>query len=143
MADVGEKPATLRQALAKAELLVPPRVMAAIRGGRLPKGDAIAVAQVAGIQAAKRAAELLPLCHPLRITHVDVDIHMEAYKAVILAKVTAKESTGVEMEALTAAAAAALTLYDMTKSLERGMKISNICLLEKSGGRSGTWRRKG
>ncbi len=141
MVDVGGKPASLRQAIAKAELHAPQRVIAAIRRGRLPKGDAIAAAQVAGIQAAKRTAELLPLCHPLRLTHVDVDCHLDGNKVIIVAKVMAKESTGVEMEALTACAAAALTLYDMTKSLHRGTRITNLCLLEKSGGRSGTWRK--
>jgi len=141
MVEVGDKPLTLRQALAKAELIVSPAVMAAIRKRRLPKGDVIAAAQIAGIQAAKRTAELIPLCHPLQLTHVDVDIHLEDSKVIVLTKVTARESTGVEMEALTAAATAALTIYDMTKSLDHGMKVSNLCLLEKRGGRSGVWRR--
>lgn len=141
MVDVSDKPDTLRQAIAKAELRANPAVMAAIRQGRLPKGDVIAAAQLAGIQAAKRTAEWIPLCHPLNITHVDVDCHVDHSKVIVVAKVIAKESTGVEMEALTAAAAAALTLYDMTKSLNHGMRITNLCLLEKTGGRSGTWRR--
>lgn len=142
MVDVGEKPATLRQALAKAELVVSPKVMEYIRERRLPKGDVITTAQIAGIQAAKRTAELIPLCHPLRLTHVDVDIQLEDSRVMVLAKVTAKESTGVEMEALTAAATAALTIYDMAKSLDHGMRITNLCLLEKTGGRSGTWKRR-
>ena len=142
MVDVSQKPETLRQAIAKAELHADPKVIRAICQRHLPKGDAIASCQVAGIQAAKRTAELLPLCHPLRLTHVDVDCHLDGSKVIIVAKVTAKESTGVEMEALTACAVAALTLYDTTKSLDRGMRITNLCLLKKSGGRSGTWLRR-
>lgn len=143
MVDVGEKPATLRQAMAKAELHASAKVLTAIREKHLPKGNVFAAAQIAGIQAAKRTADFIPLCHPLRLTHVNVDVHLNRSKVIILAKVTAKESTGVEMEALTAAAAAALTIYDMTKSLDRGMKITNLCLLRKSGGRSGTWISRG
>lgn len=142
MVDVGKKPATLRQAIAKVELHAGPRVLRAIRRRNLPKGDVFAAAQIAGIQAAKRTAEILPLCHPLRLTHVEVVAHVNQSKVILLAKVTARESTGVEMEALTAAAAASLTVYDMTKSLDRGMTITNLCLLKKSGGRSGTWIRR-
>ena len=141
MVDVGAKGATLRQAIAKVELHADPKVIAAIRDGKLPKGEAIAAAQIAGIQAAKKTAELIPLCHPLQVTHVDVDCHPDGSKVIIVTKVTARESTGVEMEALVAASTTALTLYDMTKSLDRGMRITNLCLLEKSGGRSGTWKR--
>ncbi len=142
MADVGEKPATLRRAVAQAELRAKPKVIAAIRNRRLPKGDVVSAAQIAGIQAAKKTAETIPLCHPLQLTYVDIDCRVEDSKVTLIAKVAAKESTGVEMEALTACAAAALTVYDMTKSLDRGMRVTNLCLLEKSGGRSGTWRRK-
>lgn len=141
MVDVGAKPETLRQAIAKVELHASPKVIAAIRNGKLPKGDVIAAAHIAGILGAKKTAELIPLCHPLRLCHVDVDCHLDRTKVIIVTEVTAKESTGVEMEALMAASMAALTLYDMTKSLDHGMKITNLCLLKKSGGRSGTWIR--
>ena len=142
MVDVGGKPATLRRAVAKAEVHASPAVLRAIRQGRLPKGDVISAAKIAGIQAAKRTSEMLPLCHPLRLTHVDVDCALDRSKVIVVTTVAAKESTGVEMEALTACATAALTIYDMAKSLDRGMRITNLCLLEKSGGRSGTWRRR-
>ena len=142
MADVSEKPETLRQATARVELHASAKVMAAIQKQSLPKGDVIAAAQIAGIEAAKRTSEIIPLCHPLRISHVAVDFHLNRNQVVILAKVTAKEQTGVEMEALTAASVAALTLYDMTKSIDRGIEIAHLCLLKKSGGKSGTWVRK-
>lgn len=142
MVDVGAKPETLRQAVARAELHASPSVLTAIRRRRLPKGDIVSAAQIAGIQAAKKTAELIPLCHPLKLTHVDVDCRLDGSKVVIVVTVRARESTGVEMEALTAAATAALTIYDMTKSLDHEMRITNLCLLEKSGGRSGDWRRK-
>jgi cyclic pyranopterin phosphate synthase len=143
MVDVGNKPETLRQASAKVELYAKPKVIRALRDGTFPKGDAIATAQIAGIQAAKKTAEWIPLCHPLRLTHVDVDCHWDRSKVIIVTKVTAKESTGVEMEALTAAVAAALAIYDMAKSMDDGMKITNLHLLNKSGGQSGSWSWRG
>lgn len=141
MADVGEKPETSRRAVAEAQLIASPEVIDAIRRGALPKGDPLAAAEIAGIQAAKRTADWIPLCHPLRITHAAVRCRLEGDRVVFTAEVAAREATGVEMEALTAAAAAALTVYDMTKSLHRGSEITGLRLLEKSGGRSGTWKR--
>jgi len=142
MADVNTKPETVRRAVAQVEFHASEKVMEAIRTGTLPKGDVLIAAQLAGIQAVKRTSDLIPLCHPLRITHADVQISLSNTKAVIRSEVTATDRTGVEMEALTAAATAALTLYDMTKSLEKGMRITELVLLEKSGGRSGDWKRE-
>lgn len=145
MVDVGGKEPTRRTAVARARVRMSPRTLAAILSGGVPKGDVLAVARVAGIMAAKRTAELIPLCHPLPLTAVSVDLRpvQEGGAAWIEVEARAEtvDRTGVEMEALTAAAVAALTVYDMCKSLERGMVIEGLALWEKRGGRSGTWVR--
>jgi cyclic pyranopterin phosphate synthase len=145
MVDVGEKPATRRRAVARAVVQMSPRTARAVAAGDAPKGDVLGVARIAGIQAAKRTGELIPLCHPLGLDHVDVDAHLdaEAGTVTLTAEASLTARTGVEMEAMTAAAVAALTVYDMVKGLERGVAIEDVVLLEKSGGRSGTWRREG
>lgn len=144
MVDVGDKAATQRQAIAQGEVHMSSATLAAIRSGQAPKGDVLAAARIAGIMAAKRAHELIPLCHPLLLTRVAVDfaIDDEANKVVITALVRCNGQTGVEMEALTAVSVAALTIYDMAKALEKTMVISEIRLLEKVGGKSGEWRRE-
>jgi len=119
-----------------------PETLSMIVEGRAPKGDVLAVARIAGIQAAKRTAELIPLCHPLPLTSVTVDLVAEESAVRITAAAETDGKTGVEMEALTAASVAALALYDMCKAIDRGMEISTIRLLEKSGGASGTWARE-
>jgi cyclic pyranopterin phosphate synthase len=142
MVDVGAKEETAREAVATGRVLVRPETLRLLREGNLPKGDVLGTARVAGIMAAKRTAELIPLCHPLSLTHVAVEFEFdEATPAVeITATVRCQGRTGVEMEALTAASIAALTIYDMAKAVERGMIISDIRLLEKRGGKSGEWR---
>jgi cyclic pyranopterin phosphate synthase len=144
MVDVGEKPETHRVAIARGEVWMAPETMAAIREGSLPKGDVLAAARIAGIMAAKRTSDLIPLCHPLPITRVQVDFALqepdEAHPlpwVEITAQVETVARTGVEMEALTAVAAAALTIYDMAKALDRRMRLTHIRLIEKHGGRSG------
>ena len=140
MVDVSVKPATARRAVAHALLRVDAATRDLIWSGGLPKGDAIAVARIAGIQAAKDTARLLPLCHPLPLGHVAVDFEPSGADAVaITATATTVAGTGVEMEAMTAAAVAALALYDMVKSRCRGALIEHVRLLHKSGGKSGTW----
>jgi cyclic pyranopterin phosphate synthase len=143
MVDVGSKDATARRAVAEARLRMTPETAAALESRDVPKGDVIATARIAGIQAAKRAGELIPLAHPLPLTHVDVEIRVAAADGVveIIGEAKTVGRTGVEMEAMTACAVAALTVYDMTKGLERGVVIDRIALREKSGGRSGEWRR--
>ena len=143
MVDVGAKPASERRALARALVRVSAETAAAVERGEAPKGDVLGVARVAGIQAAKRTAELIPLCHPLSLTFVGVEGTIEAAAGAITieAEVRTTGPTGVEMEALTAVSVAALTIYDMVKGIERGAVIEEVALLEKSGGRSGTWRR--
>ena len=141
MVDVGDKPATERRAVAEATIRVSPQTAQAVRDGDAPKGDVLATARIAGIQAAKRTAELIPLCHPLALTYVGVDAHVGDDSITLTAEARATGPTGVEMEALTAAAVAALTAYDMVKGLERGAVIERVSLLEKAGGRSGQWRR--
>ncbi len=143
MVDVGEKPATERRAVARAVVSVAPATAQAVLAGDAPKGDVIGVARIAGIQAAKRTAELIPLCHPLALSFVGVEgtVDAEEGKIVVVAEARTTGPTGVEMEALTAAAVAALTVYDMVKGIERGAEIASVVLLEKSGGRSGEWRR--
>lgn len=144
MVDVGEKPATARRAVAEGFVLLLPETLRAIAEERVPKGEVLAVARVAGIMAAKRTGELIPLCHPLGLDHVDLEAEVDAAAGTVTltaeARVTAR--TGVEMEAMTAASVAALTVYDMVKALERGVEITSVALVEKSGGRSGTWRRE-
>lgn len=141
MVDVGDKAATRRRAVAEALVSMSDETRAALFQDQLAKGDALAVARVAGIQAAKRTSELIPLCHPLALTHASVDIEQVEDGALVSVRVETTGPTGVEMEALTAASVAALSLYDMVKSMERGVEIGPIRLLEKSGGRSGKWER--
>ena len=142
MVDVAAKPVTHRRAVADALVRMRPETLSMIVEGRAPKGDVLAVARIAGIQAAKRTAELIPLCHPLPLTSVTVDLVAEESAVRITAAAETDGKTGVEMEALTAASVAALALYDMCKAIDRGMEISTIRLLEKSGGASGTWARE-
>lgn len=145
MVDVGAKPATERRARAAGFVRMGTEALDALAGDRLSKGDALAVARVAGIQAAKRTADWIPLCHPLTLTHVRVDLRLDPGLGGVHIETEVRTTgpTGVEMEALTAAAAAALTIYDMAKALDRGMTIERIELVEKSGGRSGRWTRDG
>jgi cyclic pyranopterin monophosphate synthase len=141
MVDVAVKAVTTREALAECLVRMAPATLRAVREGTA-KGDAIQVARVAGIMAAKRTSELIPLCHPLPLSSVAVDFEFVPEAVRVLAKVRVVGQTGVEMEALTAAAVAGLTLIDMTKGVERGVYLESVRLLEKSGGRSGTWKRK-
>jgi cyclic pyranopterin phosphate synthase len=143
MVDVGAKPATERRALAQAVVRVSTDTAEKVLAGDAPKGDVLGVARIAGIQAAKRTSELIPLCHPLALTFVGVEVTVDAGAGEITVTAEARTTgqTGVEMEAMTAASVAALTVYDMVKGLERGAAIAEIVLLEKSGGRSGHWTR--
>jgi cyclic pyranopterin phosphate synthase len=141
MVDVGEKEVTDREAVAEAVVLLAPQVRDRLFAGDLPKGDALATVRVAGIMAAKRTPELIPLCHPLPLSGVEVELEQTKEGARIVATVRTSARTGVEMEAMTAVAVAALTLYDMVKGLEKGVTIGPVRLLRKSGGRSGDWRR--
>jgi cyclic pyranopterin phosphate synthase len=141
MIDVGGKPATAREAVAEACVSLAPETRAALFSGGLPKGDARAVARVAAIQAVKRTADLVPLCHPIPLTGVDVEIGETPDGARIEVSVRTTAPTGVEMEAMTGAAVGAVTIYDMVKGLDRGAEIGPVRLLAKSGGRSGDWRR--
>ena len=145
MVDVGEKPATERRAVARAVVSVSPATAHKVREGDTPKGDVLGVARIAGIQAAKRTSELIPLCHPLALTFVGVEgvVDADAGTITLTAEARTTGPTGVEMEAMTAASVAALTVYDMVKGIERGAEIGEIVLLEKSGGRSGHWTRDG
>ena len=142
MVDVTEKAPTFRRAAAAGEIQVSKETLDAIREGKLKKGDVLAVAQVAGIQAAKHCWELIPMCHPVPLTGVDIRFSLaeEPCRVEILAEVSCTGPTGVEMEALTAVSAAALTIYDMCKALQKDMRIEHIRLLAKSGGRSGDFR---
>jgi len=140
MVDVTAKPATARTATAEGRIAMAAEALAAIREGRARKGDVLAVARVAGIMAAKRTADLIPLCHPLPISAAAVDLTFEADAIRCTATVSTRDATGVEMEALTAVTVALLTIYDMAKALDRGMVIGGVRLLAKSGGRSGEWR---
>jgi cyclic pyranopterin monophosphate synthase len=143
MVDVGDKAATDRRAIARAVVRVSAATAQAVLDGDAPKGDVLGVARIAGIQAAKRTAELIPLCHPLPLSFVGVEgtVDRATGEIVLTAEARTTGPTGVEMEALTAASVAALTVYDMVKGIERGAEIAEIVLLEKSGGRSGPWRR--
>ena len=142
MVDVGDKPATDRRAVARAVVRMSPETAAKVAAGDAPKGDVLGTARIAGVLAAKRTGELIPLCHPLGLDHVDVDATVDPAAGTVTltaeARVTAR--TGVEMEAMTAASVAALTVYDMVKGIERGVEIERVALLEKSGGRH-DWRR--
>ncbi len=139
--DIGGKAVTARRAIARAIVEAKLGTVAAIVGGTLGKGDALAVARIAGIMAAKKTSELIPLCHPIALNRVEVEIAEDGSTLVITATAEATDRTGVEMEAMTAASVAALTLYDMAKGIDRGMRISTVELIEKTGGKSGTWRR--
>ncbi len=141
MVDVGGKDATRRRAVARSVVAMDATTAAAISDGDVKKGDVLAVARIAGIQAAKRTADIIPLCHPLLLSKVAVDLTIEESSVVIEAVVETTGPTGVEMEALHACTAAALTIYDMCKALDRAMVISDVMLIEKSGGRSGDFLR--
>lgn len=140
MVDVGGKPATARQAVASGRITMSPEALAAIRAGNAPKGDVLATARIAGIMAAKRTGELIPLCHPLGLEAVTIDFAYEeaAIRATATASLTGK--TGVEMEAMTAACIALLTIYDMAKGIDKGMVIDAVRLIAKTGGKSGDWK---
>jgi len=142
MIDVGEKPVTRRRAVARAHVVMPEHVRERIAAGTLPKGDVLAAARIAGIMAAKHTPDIVPLCHPLPLTMVEVTPELEEGGVAIVAAAETTAQTGVEMEALTAAVAAALTVYDMTKGLDPAISIRAAELVEKSGGKSGHWRRE-
>ena len=143
MVDVGAKPVSDRRAVARGVVRMSPKTAGVVAAGNAPKGDVISTARIAGIQAAKRTAELIPLCHPLPLSFVDVaiDVDPEAGTVTIMSEARTSGQTGVEMEALTACSVAALTVYDMVKGIERGVEIADVGLLEKSGGRH-DWRRE-
>ncbi len=142
MVDVGPKPATHRAAVAEAELRMAPATLRVIRLGRAAKGNVLEVARIAGINAAKQTSSLIPLCHPLALTKVAIEFRLKPPGRILLtARAEAIDRTGVEMEALTAASVACLTVYDMVKAIDRGMEICKIRLLEKSGGKSGPYMR--
>lgn len=141
MVDVTAKPVSSRQAVAKGEILAQPETVALIAGGLVPKGNVFEAARIAGIMAAKRTGNLIPLCHPLGITGVDVSFSVESCRIGVEVSVSTADRTGVEMEALTGVAVALLTIYDMCKAVDKGMVISNVRLMKKTGGRSGTYVR--
>ncbi|HKL76892.1 MAG TPA: cyclic pyranopterin monophosphate synthase MoaC [Gammaproteobacteria bacterium] len=143
MVDVGDKAETERRAVAEGRIRMQPATLERIRAGEVAKGDVLGVARIAGIQAAKQTGQLIPLCHPLPLTGVEVDLRTEGDPAAVraTATVTTRNRTGVEMEALTAVNLALLTVYDMCKAMDRGMEMDELRLVEKSGGRSGHWRR--
>ncbi|HJT67207.1 MAG TPA: cyclic pyranopterin monophosphate synthase MoaC [Pyrinomonadaceae bacterium] len=139
MVDTSDKETTARRAVASARVLMSPDTVAALRAHRTPKGDPLEAARLAGIMAAKRTADLIPLCHPLPLTHIDVRAEITDTGVSLQADVSTKAQTGVEMEALTAVSVAALTIYDMCKALEKGMMITDIRLERKTGGKSGDY----
>lgn len=141
MVDVSDKDATHRIAVAEGVVRMPAELVAKFFEGDLPKGDAAAVARIAGIQGAKRTSDLVPLCHPIRLDGVEVSFEPVAHGIRITATVSTTDKTGVEMEAITAVSTAAITIYDMVKSVERGVTIESVRLLRKTGGRSGEWVR--
>jgi cyclic pyranopterin phosphate synthase len=145
MVDVGEKPITRRECVARGAVRMAPATLAAITGGRTPKGDVLAVARIAGLQAAKRTAEWIPLAHPLPLDAVEIELLPDpaGSQLTIEARVRAHARTGVEMEALVAVSAAALTVYDMCKAIDRGMSLEAVRLVRKRGGKSGEWVREG
>ena len=142
MVDTSAKAQTARRAVASARVLMSPETIEAVRQHRTPKGDPLETARIAGIMAAKRTAELIPLCHPLPLTHADVRAELRDDGVYLEAEAATDAQTGVEMEALTAAAVAALTVYDMCKAVEKGIEITDVRLEEKTGGKSGTWKRE-
>ena len=141
MVDVGDKPVTSREAVARGEITMSAAALKLIRSGAIAKGDPLQAARLAGIMAAKQTSNLIPLCHPLPLTHVSVELTPMRRGYRIEARVRTSAQTGVEMEALSAVAVAALTVYDMVKAVDKAMVIGNICVIEKRGGRSGTYRR--
>jgi cyclic pyranopterin phosphate synthase len=143
MVDVSSKAEMAREAVARATLAMRPATLRLVLRGNAPKGDVLGVARTAGILAAKRTHELIPLCHPLRVTGIDLDFRDERRRGrlTVEARVRTVDKTGVEMEALTAASVAALTVYDMVKAVEKGVRITGVELVEKTGGKSGAWRR--
>jgi cyclic pyranopterin monophosphate synthase len=141
MVDVGAKAVTERRAVARAIVRMSPETAKAVQAGDAPKGDVLGTARLAGIMAAKRTDELIPLCHSLPLSFVGVDAEVGEGEVVLTAEARTNAQTGVEMEALTAATVAALTVYDMVKGLEKGVEIAEVVLLEKTGGKSGDWRR--
>lgn len=143
MVDVGGKAVTARRAVARGVVAMSPATAQAVADGDAPKGDVLGVARIAGILAAKRTGELIPLCHPLALDHVDIEGTVDAGAGTVTLTATASTTarTGVEMEAMTAVSVAALTVYDMVKGLDKGVVIRDVLLLEKTGGKSGTWRR--
>ena len=141
MVDTGAKQATARRAVASARVLMSRETVEAVRAHRTPKGDPLEVARLAGLMAAKRTADLIPLCHPLPLTHVEVRAELTDEGVRLEAEAATTAQTGVEMEALTAAAVAALTVYDMCKAIEKGITITDVRLEEKTGGKSGDWKR--
>ena len=143
MVDTSDKATTTRHAVASARVLMSAETIAAVKEHRTPKGDPLEAARLAGIMAAKRTAELIPLCHPLPLTHVDVQARVEDFGVYLEAQVSTNAQTGVEMEALTAVSIAALTIYDMCKALDKSITISDVRLESKSGGKSGDYRRQG
>jgi cyclic pyranopterin phosphate synthase len=145
MVDVSDKPPTDRRAVAQAVIAMQPETLARIQNQTVKKGNVLESARIAGVMAAKQTAQLIPMCHPLNLRHVQVDFEVDAPRARIriLALVRIIDRTGVEMEALTAATVAALTIYDMCKAVDRGMQITDVWLVEKTGGRSGRYRRDG
>ena len=142
MVDVGDKPVTERRARARATVRMSAETAASVARGDAPKGDVLGTARIAGIQAAKRTAELIPLCHPLPLSFVGVEAELRETEVVLTAEARTSAQTGVEMEAMTAAAVAALTVYDMVKGIERGVEVAEVVLLEKTGGRH-DWHRDG
>ena len=142
MVDTSDKATTTRHAVASARVLMSAETVRAVNEHRTPKGDPLEAARLAGIMAAKRTAELIPLCHPLPLTHVDVKASMESFGVYLESEVSTNAQTGVEMEALTAVAVAALTIYDMCKALDKSITISDVRLEMKSGGKSGDYRRR-
>ncbi len=150
MVDISAKNATERTATAQARVLLFPETLEKIQQGKIAKGDVLAVAQVAGVMGAKKTPDLIPMCHPILLTSVDISFTEDSRldqngccSITVLATAKTTGPTGVEMEAMTAASVAALTIYDMCKAVDRGMKFSEVCLLSKSGGKSGTYNRKG
>lgn len=142
MVDTSAKPETARRAVASARVLMSPETVKAVRSSRTPKGDPLETARIAGIMAAKRTSELIPLCHPLPLTQVEVRAEARDWGIYIEAEAATNAQTGVEMEALTAAAIAALTVYDMCKAIEKGIRVTDVRLEEKTGGKSGVWKRE-
>lgn len=143
MVDVGHKDTTSREAVAEGSVYMAPATLTAIRDGAVPKGDVLSSARIAGIMAAKRTPDLIPLCHPLPLTKIAIDFQIDeaGSRVIITSTVRCRGQTGVEMEALTAVSVAALTIYDMAKALEKTMSIGNVQLLQKRGGKSGDWQR--